>query len=283
MQKVGLLIINYNDYENTINFIKNVQYYDIIDKIVVVDNKSTDESYDKLLEYKSKKVDIVLSDKNNGYASAINIGCKYLQKKLKDCIIIVSNSDIFVRSEEDIEEIVSFIDKDISCVMPTVLENNHLKRGWKFTSPAVDILLDLPLINRIYRKKVMNYNKFYFKSLISMVDIVYGCFFAIDSTILEKINYFDENTFLYYEEYILARKLEAINKKTIICNQLLVIHQHNATIGSNVSELNKYKILKNSMLYYEEKYNHATKFQLRIFKILNFLNYIGLKIRLFLR
>ena len=46
--KTGLVLVNYNDYETINKFIDNVKNFGIIDTIVIVDNASTDDSYQKI-------------------------------------------------------------------------------------------------------------------------------------------------------------------------------------------------------------------------------------------
>ena len=61
--KVAYLIINYNDYETTKKLIDNIKNYKILDTILVVDNCSTDDSYEKIS--KIKKIDIIKTLSNN--------------------------------------------------------------------------------------------------------------------------------------------------------------------------------------------------------------------------
>lgn len=280
MKKVGLLIVNYNDSKNAIELINSVNKYKVINKIVVVDNKSTDNSLKELEKYESHKVHIIGTSTNSGYSAAINIGSKYLIDELKDSYIIISNTDIVIDKEEDIGKLIKCFSKDISCVMPTILENDCYKKGWKLTSPNTDLIINIPIISRLYKTKLKFYNKEYFCSEISRVDVIYGCFFIIDSKALENINYMDEKVFLYYEEYILASKLKKISKLSVINNNVFVKHKHNQTIGNNVSEKNKFKIYKNSQLYYEKKYNKANILQMSLFYIFYYISYILLSIKL---
>ncbi len=46
--KTGLVIINYNDYENTINLTEEVSKYTSIDEIVIVDNNSSNYDIEKV-------------------------------------------------------------------------------------------------------------------------------------------------------------------------------------------------------------------------------------------
>ena len=265
MNKIGFIIINFNDHKTTKKLINNIKNYKIIDEIVVVDNKSTDKSVLEL-----KKIDnitLIANKENYGFAKAINIGCKYLINKYKDCYIFVSNSDIRIEEENDLKELVkTFKVKDIALVGPVIKEPDGVVRGWKLTSVNEDILMNIPLINRVYRNKLLNYKDSYYTTLLSYVDMVKGCFFLIDSKALEKINYLDENTFLYYEENILARKLKGKKLLSVVDTSVFVEHKHNATIGTNVSRLNKYKIYKASQFYYEKNYNNANKLTMSILK-----------------
>ena len=101
----------------------------------------------------------------------------------------------------------------------------------------------------------------------SVVDVVSGCFFLIKSTVLEEIVFLDENVFLYYEENILATKLKQLGLKSVINNEIVIIHNHSVTIDKNVSRKNKLKTLRNSQFYYEEKYNNVSKSELFIMKM----------------
>ncbi len=280
MQKIGMIIINYNDSKTTKKLLENVKDYNVINKIVIVDNKSTDNSVKELEKYKSSKVTILVNEENNGYASAINLGSKYLIDLYKECYIIVSNSDIVIHKESDIKKLINhFAMKDIAIVAPTINEHGKIKRCWKLCSANSTILVNIPLINRLYKKNILEYKEDYFNKNYSIVDVIHGSFFIIDSKILKKVNYFDEKTFLYYEENIMARKLQVINKKSLVDNTVIVDHEHSVSINKKYSELNKYKILKQSQEYYMQEYNNANKLQMSILKFFNKVNEFFYKFR----
>ena len=275
------IIINYNDVNNCINLINKVKNYKVINKIIVVDNKSTDNSADLLTNIISKNVYVIFNEDNIGYAAAINKGVKYINDELGGGNVFISNTDIDVDSEDDLIKLIDNLnDPNVSAVMPTVKENGHLKRGWKLTSSFIDLICDIPLINRLYKSSLTNYKESYFKDDISIVDVVYGAFFLIKSRDLQHIDYLEESTFLYFEEYILARKLKRVNKKLLINNKVYVHHKHNATIGNNVTKLNKYKIYKKSEFIYEKKYNRANPIEMFFYKLFYLLTLPKYKIKL---
>ena len=277
MKKVGFLIINYNDYKTTNKLIDNIKDYKCIDEIVVVDNNSTDNSKEELK--KNKSITLICNEKNEGFAKAINIGSKYLVEKYKELYIFISNSDIRITKEKDLKDLIKTFKNKIAIVGPIIKEPSGIVKGWKLTTVKEDIKLNIPLINRIYRTKLLTYTDDYYKDDISYVDMVKGCFFCIDSEALKKVNYYDENTFLYYEENIMAKKLKVKGYKTVINNNVTIYHDHAVTIKKNINNVRNYKITKESFMYYEKNYNDATSFQLFILKVLNDINLIGKKIR----
>jgi len=255
--KTGLIVINYNDYENTIKFVNSISNYKIIDKIVIVDNNSTDNSYELLNKINNNKIQLIKSDINGGYASGINIGSKYLINEFGECNIIVSNTDIIDITEEKIEKLVLDLDK-VSLVAPIIKEHTGLNKGWKNPTPKMEVLLNLPIIHRKIRKKHLLYSDDYYNNELVKVDVVSGCLFLIKSSILKKINFMDENTFLYYEENILSKKIKSINENEYIDTTVTLFHNHSITIDKSINRIKKFKILKKSQLYFNKNYNNAT-------------------------
>lgn len=271
-----LLIINYNDFKNTKRLIKNVFEYKTIDKIIVVDNKSTDDSYKNLKKMKNDKIDIILSDNNLGYSYAINLGIKHIESITDEANIFISNSDIIIKSEKDLEILINSFDENIGVIGPVIEEHGELNRGWKVPTPMQDALMNLVLIHNVIRKKKIFYNDEHYKTDKSIVEAVSGCFFLVKLSDMKKINYFDDAVFLYYEENILTKKLESINKTGLINNQVKVIHDHAASIDSNIKRIKKFKILKESQYYFQTKYNKAnifSKFMLKLCKNISLVIY----------
>ena len=268
-KKLGMVIVNYNDYDMTSRLLNNVKDYKCLNQIVVVDNNSTDDSFDKLKEFESNRITIIKNSSRH-FSSGLNVGAKCLIKKVGDCNIIFSNSDIIIKGEEDLKKLSSDINKDIVVVGPTVDEHGVLNRGWHLPSTNKEILFNIPLLSRYFKKKFLPYKEEDYKTDKTYVDVVSGCFFLVDSKFLEENDYFDETTFLYYEEQIFAKKVMNKNKKEIIDNKVIIFHDHAVSIDKSIKKLKKQKTLKQSQRYFCKEYQKANFIQMGLLYITDY-------------
>ena len=273
-KKLGMVIVNYNDFDLTRRLLENIRDYKCLNHIVVVDNNSSDDSFEKLKEFESNRITIIKNSSRH-FSSGLNVGAKYLIKKVGDCNIIFSNSDIIIKGEEDLKKLSSNINKDVVVVGPTVDEHGIMNRGWPLPTTNQEILFNIPLLSRYFKKKFLVYPKEHYQEDTSIVDVVSGCFFLVDSKFLKENDYFDEGTFLYYEEQIFATKVKNAKKKELVDNTVVIIHDHSVTIDKTLNRLKKQKTLKQSQRYFAKKYQNANGIQMALLTITDYL-YRGL-------
>lgn len=274
MSKIGIVILNYNDYDTTYDMIQQIKDYKILDHIVIVDNDSTDLKYDKLKKLENDKIKVIKTDENKGYAYGNNYGIKYLVNNYKIDYIIISNPDIIV-SESTIKKLKDDLDKneDISIISPVINQLGEKLRGWKLPSYTIELLSNINYVHR-YAEKKMLYPDKYYKGDLTKVDVVSGCFFMIRKSDFEKIGYFDEGTFLYYEENIIAKKLKDSGKNTFIDNTVSVVHNLSVSVNKSINSVKKYKILKDSQKYFQKKYYHINIFKMLLLRITYYISLI---------
>ena len=267
MSLIGMVILNYNDYKTTRIMLDNIKDYKSIDHIVVVDNNSTDSSYELLKEYESSKIEIIKTDDNKGYSYGNNAGCKYLIDKYNVDYIIISNPDIEVDNNV-IKTLKDTLDKDdsIKVLAPLIDELGFVKRGWMLPTYYNEVITILNTKQRFHKKYGL-YDDDHYNEKLSKVDVVSGCFFVIRSDVLKEIGFFDEGTFLYYEENILGHKLKELNYDTYVMNTISVTHNLSVSVDRSIKRINKFKILVKSLFHYEKEYNHISGFKMFILKI----------------
>ncbi|MDQ0232756.1 glycosyltransferase family 2 protein [Metabacillus malikii] len=271
-----MIVLNFNDFETTNNYISQIKCYDVLDKIIVVDNCSTDNSYSLLKKLESEKVDIISTEKNNGYASGNNFGIKYAENYYNPTNIIISNPDIEV-SEKSISRICSFLNthKEIAAVSGLIHDKDNMVAdnfAWKlptYTSTLISTFISISKVFEKLFKITTKYNKNRLNNNVVNVDVLSGCFFAIKDKVLREVNYFDERTFLYNEESILAFKLRNKNYKQCVLTSEKIIHYEGVSINKSVkSWKSKNKILENSRKVYLKEYLKVSRLQMFIFILL---------------
>ena len=61
---IDVLTLNYNDALTTISFVKSIENFSCVKNILIVDNHSSDDSLERLLEIESEKIHVVQTEKN---------------------------------------------------------------------------------------------------------------------------------------------------------------------------------------------------------------------------
>lgn len=280
--KNGIVILNYNDSENTSLILEDIKNYKNLDTIVIVDNKSTDDSVKKLKKWENKKIKLVVAEENRGYAAGNNVGIRYLLNNSKVDNIIISNPDIIVL-EKDIEALTKNLEEEeISLIAPRIKEPIGISRGWKLPTFTSELISNVPFVRR-FEQNILSYKEEDYQKGLTEVDVVKGCFFIIKRKVLEEIGLFDENTFLYYEEVILAKKLQEKGYRTFVDNHVEIVHALSQSINKSAKRIQKFKYLKQSQFYYEKYINHLNIFKLSILRILASLYLLGLEIEKIIR
>ena len=98
--KTAIIILNYNSEDDTIRFVNEIKEFNVLDKIIVVDNLSPNGDFERLKVLESEKVDVIQSERNGGYSYGNNYGIKHMEKlgEQFDCVII-SNPDIRITED----------------------------------------------------------------------------------------------------------------------------------------------------------------------------------------
>ena len=153
--KLAVIILNYNSWKLTINFIKKQLLNISLPKntrIIVVDNNSSNDSLKHLEKLKIKYNYVLLSsNENNGYASGNNIGLKWAFDNGFE-YGLVANTDIIFENSEDINKMLSIfkMDSRVGVVSPRVFTSSGVEMNRNLFRPSV---YDLTFGKIRYRKK----------------------------------------------------------------------------------------------------------------------------------
>jgi GT2 family glycosyltransferase len=240
-EKYSVVVVNFRTYKKTLQTIKSLlKYSHGISKILIVDNSDNNESFEFFKVYfkRNKLIEIYKTDKNLGYAKAVNIGIDFFFKE-KSYFCLVTNNDIIFKNDPIKFIRKNFSNSKVAIVGPMIFNSSGgVQHSTRLKKPS---FFNFSLFNKkINEAKVK-------KSRI--VYSVSGCAFFIDIDKFKKLNLFDPKTFLYNEENIISHVLYLNNYLTIFDPNWKIIHDHGFTSGNNNMYVN-YHFVKSSIYYW---------------------------------
>ena len=247
------VILNHNDDENTRRLLKTFDEYKVVGRVIVVDNTGKGG-----LEGACSPKLSLLCTANNGYASGNNAGIELLEKTGGAQFIIISNPDVFV-DEDAITACVEFLrqHEDYAIAAPRMFSADgkpHHLSAWRERTFLCDFAYSSGILSRIVGMRRECYPDSYWTTEFSEVDCVAGSFFIIRADMFRQAGYFDQHTFLYYEEDILGFKLKRLGYKSAILNSCHFLHCEGASVNRSMNFLRKYIIMQKSRLYFHRCY-----------------------------
>lgn len=264
---VGFVILNYNSYQDTINCIKKLQCLEGKKKILVVDNNSLKKK--EIEKLKKQNIDLLLLNKNYGYAQGNNKGCQYLINKYSKELeyICVLNSDVIIEDKFFVQK----IEKDYEKYHYDILGTRILPEESESCNPfpvfdslekvewQIKYLKKLRFIykNKILRQMLKQYIKLKHKLLKSHVKKVtngdtlqknvalHGCLMVFSKKYYSRFNeIFYPETFLFHEEEFIYYRVKKNNLITIYDPKIEIIHLEGQSLNQTIKDDYQKKIFK---------------------------------------
>lgn len=267
MHQVAICIINFNTYEKTIECITAIRRYTTLPyKIYLLDNGSLNDSVVHLRrEYtNSPDVELICSKENLGYARGNNLLLKRSQEEGCLYSVIMNNDVICLNSVIDILLDVLCSQEDVFLAGPKMFGVNGEVQATVKRSE---------LSYRTYLKRDTILGRFFPKESredlewiricrdVAQVCWVSGAIFAVKMSDFMELGYFDEFTFLYFEEYILSEKVFALGKKMVFVPQAEILHFHGASTGTGFNFRTRCENWR-SEVYFWRKYQQIGQMRL---------------------
>lgn len=231
---VGIIILNYNNWEDTIKCIeslKGINYSNY--NVYVVDNDSPNDSYERLRSYfvqtkslilkndgirlhtEDMSMSLVKSPVNGGYAAGNNVGIGFALEDHCDYILILNNDTLV--TDDFLNKLVDFsVSNDVVLCGPKIVDTkSRAEYGAKKIYKNLDYLFVPPSIfwhygvNKSRTKKIHYDHKKPFSEPFEM-EVLSGSCMLMRRDYFAACGLLDEKTFLYMEEMIIAHN--ALNK-----------------------------------------------------------------------
>lgn len=252
---VDIVIVNWNSgnyLKKCIDSIFVSGNENIINQVIVVDNNSADSSLQFILP--NQKIKLVVNKDNLGFAAACNQGFKLCTAEY----ILLLNPDTILFNNT-IKSCASFMDAtgEVDVLGCQLLDDDNkiAPSCSRFPSP-MRIFFDASGLSKMAPN-------FFKPSTIMLdwdheqsryVDQVMGAFMFMRKKLFEKIRYFDERFFVYYEEVDFCKRLAGIHGKVFYTTAIQAIHSGEGTTQA-VKAFRLYLNLKSRLLYAKKHFS----------------------------
>jgi GT2 family glycosyltransferase len=265
---VGIILINYNNYEETTFYIKNeLSKIKINKKIIVVDNSCSSAEYKRLTKSceKIKDLHLIKAKDNLGYAKGNNLGAKFLLEKYNLKFLLFSNTDIQIYDSDVVEYLIGKMSASAAiaaCNPEIVSQDGKLTQSPFKYVPFYKVFVLKKILYPFMRKKI---ESGLWSDLISDANegVYYrlsGAFLLVNKEDFITAGMFDENTFLFAEESILSERFKRNGKSCAYYPDKKIIHEIHGTIGKFNESDQISKLMLRSNFYYQRNYKNIPQY-----------------------
>lgn len=258
---IYIILLNYNGYKDTIecidsikNNIKNTKF-----KIIVVDNKSTDDSVKKIEENINEDIILIRSSVNNGFSAGNNIGIKYAIEHDADYVLLLNNDTIV--EEDFLTPIVEFAEKNsqCGCISSRIYYNLERNKIWydggKFNFNICRA--------EHYRFNETNSNI----SGINETGFISGCCMLIPVQVIKKVGLMDERYFLYVEDTEYSLRIKKYGYKLYWDSDHSIFHKVSSSTNK-ISKMAQFYEIRNRLLLRDTYLNICQKITSMLYNII---------------
>lgn len=262
MENISFVILNYKTYQETITCVESIfstqSYGDI--QVVIVDNYSENGSLEKLKKYfyREKRVHILSTDTNMGFAKGNNLGIDYAREHFKPEFIVVANSDIIFEQTDYCEKLVEIYNRKSYAILggdiidaKRVQHFNPVARNRIYTIPYMRkqafvseikawmyrIIKLLHMKKAVEDKETLATREEKGKSVVASKRVetelenvlLHGCCMVFSKDFFQKLDGFWPETFLYAEEEIIYYLAMKKNLKIVYSPEIVCMHKEAVT------------------------------------------------------
>lgn len=251
MMKVAVVVLNYKSRENTLSCIKSVKRSDYKELlIIVVDNNSKDGIEKDIRNIED--VFIIQNDENLGYTGGNNIGIKKALDEGCEFVFIL-NPDTEIKKDAISKLVDGVLRRKAGIVNPKIYFKDSKKIWFAGKTFDKDNVL-------AFHRGVDMEDYGQFDDEMEIEDAT-GAAMMVRSEVFEKIGFFDDDYFLYYEESDFVTRAKLAGFSVWYIPDAVVYHENAKSTGLG-SPLQDYFITRNRMIYASKFLTFRTRFAL---------------------
>lgn len=230
---VSVIIISYNTAALTLKCIASVRATSSGCPIIVVDNRSPDDTVEQVIKH-FPDIEIIVSPENKSYANAVNIG----MHACKTDYAIVTNADVEFR-ESSISILTEYLvnHPKVGVAAPQqVYPNGSWQRSYGYVPGIKEGISDFLMITAAkHLLRTLCFHSFKIDRNPKYVDFVDGAILAIRLSAYNSVGGFDEEFSFYTEESDFCYRLTKAKWGVVFNPRAIVMHIRGASSGAEMN------------------------------------------------
>jgi hypothetical protein len=250
--KVAVIVVTYNRLELLKECLNRLnRFANQVDKILVVNNGSTDQTYNYLEEIKSPKIIPLHQPENLGGAAGFYIGVKYAVEKLDPDFLWLMDDDTFIQ-EDTMENMVSkfALHPDVGFV------NSHV-----IFKDSTAHVMNIPRFSKKYRSRTGEFHMTDFL-IHNAILISTGSFVSlmVKTSAVVEVGYPMKDYFIWVDDSEYTARFAAHGYLGMLAVDSVVMHYTKNNNGTNIKEDSRenawryYYLLRNKFHFYRTVY-----------------------------
>jgi GT2 family glycosyltransferase len=225
---ISIVIVNYKSWSHLKNCLKSIELINLENltlEVVIVDNCSNVNQFE-IFKKDFSIFNFILNTGNNGFANGCNLGAKNANGKY----LLFLNPDTII-SENSLFKMFTSLSKNsnvgaVSCSQYNT--NGSYEKNIRFFPNLSTLFGVFRAINKkIYKKRHKNNNVIY-------PDWVSGAVFFISRSWFDKINGWNEDFWMYFEDVDMSKKISNLGGKVALLTDTEIIHNHGGSSRINI-------------------------------------------------
>jgi GT2 family glycosyltransferase len=266
MTDLSIIIVCYKGWERLIKCLEALSLFSggsFKAEVIVVDNKSGEETIFKIQE-RFTKFRFIFNEINGGFANGCNLGAKYAEGDF----LLFLNPDTIV-AESEVQKLLNTAKVNpeysiVSCKQVNEYGKESIAYG---TFPSSFNLTGFQ--RAIFRNRI-NQSSSNLPE-ISFPDWVSGSVILIKKETYRRMEGFDEDFWMYYEDVDLCRRVRNNGGEVAFCRNIFIEHNHGGSsrIDLKTTSLTKCEVLISRHVYISKHLTGYNKFLIQSFLVLN--------------
>jgi len=262
MPTFDIVIVNWNSGNQLKECIKSIQSAEftncVLNKVIIVDNDSKDNSIELVRELNFDKLEIIQNKENLGFGKACNIGAKLAQEDF----ILFLNPDTKVY-KDTFQKLFNIIknnhDTNIAVYgIQLIGDDGKVQRTCARFPTAKHFIIRSLGLNKLNPRLFPSYTmEDWDHKETRETNHVIGAFFLLKRHLFERLNGFDERFFVYIEDLDFSKRAHGLGYKAIYITESKAYHKGGGT-SEKVKDKRLFYLLRSQIIYSYKHFNLLT-------------------------